>query len=151
MARASTHSSQAPESRTAPHESVSTLTLRRGALLFLAGFLLHNADHLRRGIGVLTPEVFWAGAVSGLITLSALVLVLKQNRWSPSVAVAVGFSMALGVSIVHLLPRWSALSDSLPDGSVDAFTWIAVLCEIAGALAFGCAGLQAMRHRLPTA
>ena len=58
------------------------------------------------------------------------------------VATAVGFSMAVGVSAVHLPPRWSALSDSLPDGNVSPVTWVAVVCEIAGALAFGWAGLR---------
>jgi len=133
------------------NELAPSKPLRHVALLLLAGFLLHNGDHLRRGIGVLTPEVFWAGAVTGLVTLAAIVLVLVGHRLGPTVAVPVGFGMAIGVSVVHLLPHWSALSDSLPDGSVDAFTWLAVLCEIAGALAFGWAGLLAMRRRPSTA
>ena len=142
---ASIHRGPALQPRTAPNQLVATRTLRNGALLLLAAFLLHNGDHLRRGIGVLTPEVFWAGTVTGLMTLAAIVLVLRGHRLGPPVAVAVGCGMVLGVSVVHLLPRWSVLSDSLPDGGVDAFTWMAVLCEIAGGLAFGCAGLQAMR------
>jgi hypothetical protein len=121
-----------------------TPVLRYAALAFLAGFLVHNADHFRRGLSVLTPEVLWAGSVSGIVTLAAIGLTLRGHRHAPLVAVTVGFSMAIGVSIVHLLPRWSALSDSLPDGNVDPITWVAVVCEIAGALAFGWAGT---RHR----
>jgi len=119
--------------------------LRNAALLFLAGFLLHNADHLRRGVEILTPEVFWAGVVSGVISLAAIALVLARHRLSGPVAAGVGFAMAIGVSVVHLPPRWSAFSDSLPDGGVDAFTWFAVLCEIAGAFALGWTGQRALR------
>jgi hypothetical protein len=50
------------------------------------------------------------------------------------------------VSAAHLLPHWSSLSDSLPDGNVDGFTWVAVLIEIVGALALGIAGVNALRQ-----
>ena len=120
----------------------STPALRYPALLFLAGFLAHNADHLRRGLAVLTPEVLWIGSLSGVITLAAIGLTLLNYRFSPLLAVAVGFGMALGVSIVHLLPRWSAFSDSLVQANADAFTWLAVLAEISGALVFALAGLR---------
>ena len=50
---------------------------------------------------------------------------------------------------VHLLPRWGAFSDSLPDGGVDALSWAAVLLEIGGALAFGVAGAYALRRGTP--
>jgi len=116
--------------------------LRYAALVFLAGFVLHNADHFRRGLEVLTPAVFWAGTLSGIISLAAIALTLRGHRLAPWIAVAIGFGMAFGVSMVHLLPRWSALSDSLPDGHVDPVTWVAVLCEIAGALIFGWVGLR---------
>ncbi len=142
----SIHSSQALEHGNPPSALASSPTLRNIALLLLAGWLLHTGDHLRRSIHILTPEVFWAGTVTGLITLVAIALVLVGHRLGPPVAVAVGFGMSIGVSVVHLLPQWSALSDSLPDGHVDAFTWVAVLCEIAAALAFGFVGLLALRR-----
>ena len=115
--------------------------LRVAALVFLAGFLLHNGDHLRRGTDVLTWAVLWAGTVSGIVSLAAIALALTGHRWAPQLAAAVGISMALGVSAVHLTPHWSVLSDSLPDGHVDAFTWVAVLAEVVGALVFGMVGL----------
>jgi len=110
--------------------------------MFLAGLLLHNADHFRRGLDAVTPAVLWAGSLSGIVSLAAIGLTLRGYHRGPLLAAAVGFSMALGVSMVHLLPRWSALSDSLPDGNVDPLTWIAVLCEIVGALVFGWVGLR---------
>lgn len=122
----------------------ATPGLPNAALVLLAGFLLHNVDHFRRGLDVLTPEVLWAGSFGGLITLAAIGLALAGHRLAPQVAVAVGFGMAIGVSIVHLLPRWSSFSDSLAAANADPFTWLAVLCEIAGALVFGWAGMRTL-------
>jgi hypothetical protein len=120
--------------------------LRYTTLLYAAGFLVHNGDHLRRGLDVLTPEVLWAGTASGIGAVAAIVLALAGHRLAPVVAVATGFLMALGVAAVHLLPQWSAFSDSLPDGDVDALSWVAVLFEIGGAVAFGAAGAYVLRR-----
>jgi len=119
--------------------------LRHAAILFLIGFLIHNGDHLRRGVDVLTPEVLWAGSVSGVLALAAIALALVGHRLAPLVAVAVGLPMALGVAAVHLLPRWSAFSDSLPASGASVLSWIAVLAEIVAALALGAAGAYALR------
>lgn len=124
----------------------SARLLRYAALVYAAGFLLHNGDHVRRGFDVLTPEVFAAGTVTGVVAMAAITLALVGHRVAPLVAVVHGFSQALGVAAVHLLPHWSAFSDSLPDGHVDALSWAAVLAEIAGALALGAAGAYALRH-----
>ncbi|HEY3107274.1 MAG TPA: hypothetical protein VGL23_00875 [Chloroflexota bacterium] len=117
-----------------------TRAFRRAALLYLACFLAHNGDHLRRGVDVLTPEVLWAGSAAGIAASLAIALALVGHRLAPLVAVATGFPTALGVAAVHLLPPWSAFSDAFPGGEVDALSWLAVLLEIAGALAFGVVG-----------
>jgi hypothetical protein len=121
--------------------------LRYAALVYAVGFLLHTADHLRRGLDVLSPEVFWAGNVTGVVAMAAIALALGGHRLAPLVAVAHGFSQALGVSAVHLLPSWGAFSDSLPDGGADVLSWAAVLVEIAAAFAFGAAGAYILRRR----
>ena len=46
--------------------------LRSAAIFFAAGLALHPADHLRRGTGVLTPEVFWGGMV---ITVAGVIAI----------------------------------------------------------------------------
>ncbi|MEY2570562.1 MAG: hypothetical protein QOE63_912 [Acidimicrobiaceae bacterium] len=124
----------------------SQRALRVAAIVFLTGFALHNADHLRRGFDVVTKHVLVSGSATGILTLVSILLVLRSHPRSAEIAFAVGFGMAVGVTAVHLLPDWSALSDSLPDGTVDGWTWVAVLAEIAGATAFGCAGWYAMRR-----
>ena len=123
--------------------------LRYAALFYAVGFVVHTADHFRRGLDVLTPEVLWAGNVAGVVAVAAIVLALVGYRLAPLVAVATGFFLALGVAAVHLLPPWSAFSDSLPNGDVDALSWAAVLIEIAGALAFGAAGAYVLRRGAP--
>jgi hypothetical protein len=114
--------------------------------VFAAGLAFHNADHVRRGVDATTPEVFWAGMLVLVASLTTITLVVKGHRLAPVFAVAVGFATATGVTASHLLPRWSALSDSLPDGHLGVVTWVAVFAEIVGALALAVAGLAALRH-----
>lgn len=123
--------------------------LTYAALIFAGSLILHNGDHLRRGWDAVTHDVLLTGTLGLLLSTTAIVLVLAHHRLAPAAATVVGFAMALGVALVHLLPSWGALSDSLPDGAVDSVTWIAVLAEIAGALLFGFAGLAALRRPGP--
>jgi hypothetical protein len=119
--------------------------LRSAAIVFAGGLALHTADHLRRGVGVLTPEVLWGGVVltvAGVITIAA---VLARHRLAAKVAVVVGFYTAIAAS--HLLPHWSSLSDAFPASGVDALSWVAVSVEIAGALALGASATAALRRR----
>lgn len=123
----------------------SFAVLRLATLLYAAGLVAHTADHLRRGIDVLTWEVFWAGNVSTLLGVVAIALVLMRHRLAPYAAVAIGLPIALGVAAVHLLPHWSALSDAFPGAhgtGVTPLSYTVVLVEILGALAMALSGLQ---------
>ena len=121
-------------------------SLRTASVLFLAGFVLHNADHARRGLSAIHDEVVWSGTFVAVVAAVTLTLVFTRHAAAPLAATATGFATAAGVSASHLLPTWSALSDSLPDGNVDGWTWVAVLAEIVGALVLGAAGLRVLRH-----
>lgn len=131
--------------------SRSDRALETAAAVYFVGFMFHNGDHLRRGFDVVTRHVFWGGMAVGLASAFALALVVLRHPMASRVAVAVGFSAALGVTAAHLLPEWSAFSDSLPDGNADAMSWAAVLAEIGGALGLGLAGLHALRSEASTA
>jgi hypothetical protein len=120
--------------------------LRTAALVFAAGFVVHNADHMRRGFDVVTDEVILAGTLVAMIAAVTLTLVFTRHPLAPLAAGASGFAIAVGVSLSHLVPEWSSLSDALPGGDVDAFTWIAVLAEVLGALAMGAAGVYVMQQ-----
>lgn len=125
--------------------------LQYAAAVYFVGFMFHNGDHVRRGFDVVTRHVFWGGTAVGLATVFALALVVIRHPMASRVAVAVGFGVALGVTAAHLLPEWSAFSDSLPDGNPDAMSWAAVVAEIAGAFTLGMAGLYAVRSETSTA
>ena len=122
--------------------------LRYATLLYAFGLIVHTADHLHRGIDVLTWEVFWAGNVSTVLGVSVIVLVFAGHRLAPLLAAVTGISVAIGVSAVHLLPHWSAMSDAFPGASgtgVTPVSWGVVLIEIVGALAMGIAGASLLR------
>jgi hypothetical protein len=87
--------------------------LKSVAPVYAVGLLVHAADHLRRGLDLLTPEVFWAGSVTGVVAVAAIWMALVGHRLAPAIAFAHGVSQGLGVAAVHLLPSWGAFSDSL--------------------------------------
>jgi hypothetical protein len=121
--------------------------LRAAGLLFAAGFAVHNADHARRGLDVITDHVVWGGTVVAMVAAAVLTLVATRHPLAPFAAAAGGLAVAVGVSATHLLPDWGPLSDSLPSGTVDGFTWVAVLAEVVGAAALGVTGLRIVRRQ----
>ena len=120
--------------------------LRAAAYAYAVAWAVHTGDHLRRGLGVITVEVSVLGTVAAVLQLVAVGAVLRRAAWAPMAAVAVGFPDALGIAAVHLLPRWSSLSDAFPGAhgsGVTGFSWFAAILEILAALAFGLAGAYA--------
>jgi hypothetical protein len=124
--------------------------LRYCALLYALGLALHTADHLRRGLDVLTPQVQWAGNLSTVVGISVAVLVIVGYRFGPVLAALTGIPVAVGVAAVHLVPKWSAFSDAFPGAhntGVTALSWTVVLVEIVGAVAMGVAGISIVRDQ----
>jgi hypothetical protein len=124
--------------------------LKYCALFYALGLALHTADHLRRGLDVVTPQVLWAGNLSTAIGVTVVVFVLLGHRYGPVLAAATGIPVAVGVAAVHLLPKWSALSDTFEGAhntGVSALSWTVVLMEITGALAMGVVGFMIVRNR----
>jgi hypothetical protein len=122
--------------------------LRISASIYAFGLVVHTFDHFRRGLDASSAEVLWAGNLSTLLGVVAIVLVFSGHRWGPALAALTGIPVAVGVAAVHLLPSWSALSDSFPAGGngITALSWTVVSIEIAGALAMGITGLFAWRE-----
>src|SRR2546429_7815954 len=88
--------------------------LRYCALFYALGLALHTADHLRRGLDVVTPQLQWAGNPSTAVGITAAVLVTAGHRFGPMLAALTGAPVGLGVAAVHLLPPWSALTAAFP-------------------------------------
>jgi len=130
------------------------MTERRQRLLLAAGVLfavgsaVHTVDHLRRGQGSVTDELYWMGNLALVMQVVVVTLVLTRHRLAPLAAVAAGFPLALGFFAAHWLPEWSVLSDPLWEiESTSWFSYVASTLEIAGALAVGLGGLAIIRER----
>ena len=135
----------------APERQASERLLRMTAAVFAVAVVVHGADHLRRGIDASTELVRGAGALQFIAGAIAVVLVFRGHRSAPVWAASVGLASAVGFAAAHLLPHWSAFSDaytgSVVAPHVTAFSWFTALFEIAADLAFGIAGLTAVRAR----
>jgi len=123
--------------------------LRISAVVFAVALAVHGADHLRRGLDVMSTLVRNVGGVQFVTGALAVVLVFRRHRLAPAVAVVVGFLGAIGFVAAHLLPHWSAFSDPFTGSQVapgvNGFSWFAALFEIAADFAFGVAGLRVLR------
>lgn len=122
------------------------VSLRAAAMVFGISFVVHNADHARRGLGVVQDGVIWAGTFNAVLAAVVVTLIATRHPTAPMASAVGGFSMAFGVAASHLLPNWGPVSDSLAADHADALSWIAVSGEIAGALLLGLAGLTIMRR-----
>lgn len=112
--------------------------------LFAVGSAVHLVDHLRRGQGSVTEELYWAGNLALVVQAVVITLVVTRHRVAPLAAAAAGFPLAIGFFGAHWLPEWSALSDPLTE--LDSpFSYVASTLEIAGALAVGVTGLALVR------
>jgi hypothetical protein len=117
--------------------------LRITAFLYLAGYGIHGADHLARGMDKTPPAVAFAGLLGFIGGIFAIALLVRRHRLSAPLAVAVGFVTAVAVTAIHVPPHWGALSEPFR-GGVNALDWLSVASSVVTAFAFGCAGLYAL-------
>ncbi|MCU1375579.1 MAG: hypothetical protein JWO68_2865 [Actinomycetia bacterium] len=115
--------------------------------LFAAGSAIHTFDHLRRGQGSVSEQLYWAGNHALVLQVVVITLILTRHRLAPLLAACAGFPLALGFLAAHWLPHWSSLSDSFVDDHAALFSWFASGAEIAGALAVGVTGLAMVRRQ----
>lgn len=114
--------------------------------VFAFGSAVHLLDHLRRGQGSVTDELYWAGNLALVVQVAVITLVLVRHAAAP-VAATFGFPLALGFLAAHWLPEWSSISDPVWEiGDLQALSYLASLLEIGGALAVGFAGLAIVRR-----
>src|SRR5437879_6192110 len=69
--------------------------------LFAAGTAIHTFDHLRRGQGSVTEELYRAGTLSLTLQVIVITLVVTRHRWAPAAAAAAGFPLALAYAAAH--------------------------------------------------
>jgi hypothetical protein len=117
------------------------------AAFFTVAVLVHNADHVRRGVDSIDLDVFWAGTSAIVLEVAIVVLAFARHRLAPLVAAAGGLSLAVGYLAVHFLPARGWLSDSFTSGGdVSPLSWFAATLELVAALVVGAVGLAALRR-----
>ena len=122
--------------------------LTTASAFYAACFVLHNADHARRGIAATPEPVVWAGTFVAMLSAVLITLVVVRHRRSAMFCAVGGAAIAVGVSLTHLLPKWGVLSDPVLTNANDAVTRIAVVSEIVGAAVLAVVGLRSARKSL---
>ena len=112
--------------------------------LFALGSAVHLFDHLRRGQGSVTDELYWAGNLALIVQVAVITLVLTRHHLAPLAAAVFGFPLAIGFFVAHWLPEWSSISDPVWEIG-DAISYVASALEIVGALAVGITGVAVVR------
>jgi hypothetical protein len=114
---------------------------------FAAGTAVHVIDHLRRGQGSVTEELYWLGNVALVVQVATITLVLTGHRFAPFAGAGAGIVLAVGFGAAHWLPEWSVLSDPVWQiGDARWFSYLASSAEIGGALAVGAASIAVLRR-----
>ncbi|WP_036476481.1 hypothetical protein [Mycobacterium sp. URHD0025] len=136
---------------TAPNDVAAHRFLRITAWMFLLGWGLHVADHLRRGMSASPTFIMAGGMVQGVVVVIAITMALRSIPRAPEAAVFAGVGSALVFSYAHLLPSfWPAFQDSFISGpriNVTWFSWVTALSEIGTGLLFAYAGARARNAR----
>lgn len=122
--------------------------LARAAVLFTVAVIVHNSDHLRRGVDTLSTDVFWVGTAGIVIEVGLVVLICQRHRLAPLSAAAGGLGLASGYLEVHFLPAHRWLSDSFPSAAhVSLLSWTAASVEVVAALGLAAVGLRGLGRR----
>lgn len=116
-------------------------------MVFIGTWLVHTADHVRRGTETTSDGVVWAGTFAAVLAAVTLTLVYTEHRLAPFAVTAVFPAIALGVAATHLAPEWGYFSEPLLfDSATDRWAAAAAIPEILAASWLGWEGLQSVRE-----
>jgi hypothetical protein len=142
-----TVTANAPDLVAAPADRGDRLLLA-AATLFAAAVLIHNSDHLRRGVDSVSRQVFWVGTAGIVIEVGVVVLACQRHRVAPLAAMAAGWSLAPAYVVVHFLPSHWWLGDSFTVADhVSPMSWFAASFEVVAAALLGLAGWLVLEQR----
>lgn len=123
------------------------VSMKAAGLVFVATWLLHTADHIRRTTASTSDGVIWAGTLAGILSAVALTLVFTDHALAPFAVATVFGSLALGTAASHLAPAWGYFSEPLLfDSSTDRWALAAAVPEIVAAGWLGWLGFQIVRR-----
>ena len=122
--------------------------LTPAAAFFALAVVIHNSDHLRRGVDAAGRDVFWLGTAGIAIEVAVVVLICQRHRLAPLFATVAGFQFTVGYLAVHFAPAHPYFSDSFTSAShVSPLSWFAASLEVVAALTLATAGLVTMQQR----
>ena len=113
-------------------------------IVLLAILVSHDLDHVRQGRSLGMPVVM-VGLVGLISAVVCLALTLRSHRWAPHASLLIGVGNVIGFVAVHILPKWSPLSDPYPAVGVDAISWMNVGVAMLAAALLALAGGRAIR------
>ena len=119
--------------------------LALAALAYLILTVIHDLDHVRQGRG-LPLEVKVIGVVAIVSAIAVVVLSLRGHPFAPFAALVVGVGSVVGFVAVHLVPRWSAISDPYAEAGVDALSYGIVFATMAAGTYLALEGLRSVRE-----
>jgi hypothetical protein len=118
------------------------------SIALVGTMLLHGADHERQGTDLLTTEVQIGGSFLAVLAISTLYMTLSHNRHAALWCAVVGLYIAVAVTASHILPHWSAFSNSYTNEvDADVVSWLAMLSEVIAAFVLGVLGIRELRRR----
>lgn len=121
-------------------------TLKGAGAVFAVTWLVHSADHVRRGTDVTPDGVIWAGTIAAVLASIALTLIFTEHRLAPFAAAAVFSSLAIGVTASHFAPAWGYFSEPLLiDSATDAWAALAAAPEVLASAWLGWRGFSTVR------
>ena len=120
--------------------------LKASGTVFIATWLLHTADHIRRTSALTSDGVLWAGTVAAIVAAVALTLIFTDHPLAPFAVVTAFGSVAVGTAATHLAPSWGYFSEPLVFGSAtDRWAIAAAVPEMVAASWLAWRGLQIVR------
>ena len=105
-----------------------SLVLAAAAVVLLT--LLHDLDHLRQG-RELPGALDLIGAIGTTASVVIFVWVWRGGALAARGAALFGIATAIGLVSIHVLPRWSLISDPYSEARVDAWSWMGLAALIA--------------------
>lgn len=110
---------------------------------FVLGLSLHVLDHQFRqpgGLGRLSAPLLAESFAAGGSIVGLVVLRLRRHRAVPIAFTVVGLSVAIALTVTHVLPAWGPLSDPYSRLGADWISWVAMSAELLGGAATGLVG-----------
>lgn len=121
-------------------------SLKPAGLVFIVTWVIHTADHIRRGTDLTSDGVLWAGTMAAVLAAVALTLIFTDHPLAPFAATAAFASLAIGVTATHFAPAWGYFSEPLLiDSQTDGWAALAAAPEILAAAWLGWLGFGVLR------